>query len=342
MARHAQKAEPTDMTELNRRQQAASFWFRNLRDDICDTFESLEREAAMFDGAPGSFQRTYWDRPEGGGGEMSVMRGRLFEKVGVNISTVTGEFSETMRKEVPGAAANPKFWASGISLVAHMASPHVPAVHMNTRMLVIGDGGFDATGTRVAPVPAPKINDLQEGRAQRAAGNGFAQADPVAQAEAEKHGRLWFGGGADLTPMFDDAEMAQFFHAGFKECCDRHDPTYYPSYKQWCDTYFFLKHRNEPRGIGGIFYDYLDTGDWEKDFAFTQDVGRTFRRVYADVVRARMERSWTPEEREHQLVRRGRYVEFNLLYDRGTRFGLMTGGNTEAILMSMPPEVKWP
>lgn len=341
MTRTAQKEE-LSMSELNRRRQAASFWFRNLRDDICDTFEALEREATGYAGEPGSFQRTYWDRPEGGGGEMSVMRGRLFEKVGVNISTVTGEFSETMRKEVPGAAADPRFWASGISLVAHMANPHVPAVHMNTRMLVIGEGGLDNDGKRIAPVLAPNVKDLQEGRAQRAAGNGISQPDSVAQPAPDTRGRQWFGGGADLTPMFEDAEMAQLFHASFKECCDRHDPAYYPTYKEWCDTYFFLKHRNEPRGIGGIFYDYLDTGDWEKDFAFTQDVGRTFRRLYPEIVRARMQRPWTPEDREHQLVRRGRYVEFNLLYDRGTRFGLMTGGNTEAILMSMPPEVKWP
>ncbi|MBY0354941.1 MAG: coproporphyrinogen III oxidase [Rickettsiales bacterium] len=318
------------MSELTRRQQAASFWFRNLRDDICDTFEALEREATHYEGACGQFERTYWDRPEGGGGEMSLMRGRLFEKVGVNISTVSGEFSESMRREIPGAAKNPQFWASGISIVTHMANPHIPAVHMNTRLLVIGSGGLDASGMRLNPVPVrPPAGDIPQ--------------RPSLHAEAtDSAGRQWFGGGTDLTPMIEDPEMAELFHAALKECCERHDSGYYPSYTAWCDQYFFLKHRNEPRGIGGIFYDYLDTGDWEKDFAFTQDVGRTFRRIYPEIVRARMARSWTTQEREHQLIRRGRYVEFNLLYDRGTRFGLMTGGNTEAILMSLPPEVRWP
>jgi coproporphyrinogen III oxidase len=272
----------------------ASAWFRQLRDDICKRFEALEDELSGSSKPAGHFARTPWQRAEGGGGEMSVMKGRVFEKVGVNISTVHGEFSEIMRKEIPGADKNPKFWASGISLVAHMCSPLVPAVHMNTRMIVIGDN--------------------------------------------TKH---WFGGGGDLTPMYPNEQDTNDFHAAFKSACDRADPSYYEKFKKWCDEYFFLKHRNEPRGIGGIFYDYIDTGNWQKDFAFTQDVGKTFADIYPAIVRKHMHESWTPEQREWQLAKRGRYVEFNLLYDRGTRFGLMTGGNTDAILMSLPPEVKW-
>jgi coproporphyrinogen III oxidase len=272
----------------------ASTWFRALRDDICKRFEALEDELSESGKPAGRFVRTPWQRAEGGGGEMSIMKGRVFEKVGVNISTVHGEFSEIMRKEIPGADKNPKFWASGISLVAHMCSPLVPAVHMNTRMIVVGDN--------------------------------------------DKH---WFGGGGDLTPMYPNEQDTKDFHAAFKGACDRADSSYYEKFKKWCDEYFFLKHRNEPRGIGGIFYDYVDTGNWDKDFAFTQDVGKTFADIYPAIVRRHMHEKWTPEQREWQLAKRGRYVEFNLLYDRGTRFGLMTGGNTDAILMSLPPEVKW-
>ena len=272
----------------------AEIWFSDLRNQICSAFETLE-EALGGDAPVGRFKRKKWTRAEGGGGEISLMHGRVFEKVGVNISTVHGEFSEAMRKEIPGAAENPQFWASGISLVAHMQSPLVPAVHMNTRMIVSGGGA-----------------------------------------------KQWFGGGADLTPMVANGKDTDLFHSALKACCDGFSPEYYPKFKQWCDEYFYLKHRDEPRGVGGIFYDYLSSDSWKQDFAFTQAVGKTLLDTYPKIVRAHMHEKWTPAQREHQLVRRGRYVEFNLLYDRGTKFGLMTGGNPEAILMSLPPEVKWP
>jgi coproporphyrinogen III oxidase len=287
---------PHDIVTIEQQKQQAAEWFRSLRNQLCALFETLEDELDSAAKPAGRFERKAWQREGGGGGgEMSIMRGRLFEKVGINISTVHGEFSETMRKEVPGAEQNPRFWASGVSLVAHLCSPLVPAVHMNTRMLVIGD----AT-------------------------------------------RQWFGGGADLTPMFPDTSDAEDFHTAFKATCDRFNPDYYPKYKKWCDEYFFLKHRDEPRGVGGIFYDYLDSGNWQDDFAFTQGVGQTLADIYPQLVRRHMHKPWTEEQRQWQLVKRGRYVEFNLLFDRGTRFGIMTGGHTEAILMSLPPEVRWP
>ena len=265
----------------------ARAWFEELRDRLCTTFERLEHGAL--------FTRTPWDRDGGGGGTMAQMRGDVFEKVGVNVSTVWGEFDPAFRAQIPGAAEDPRFWASGISVVAHPRNPHVPAAHMNTRMLVTTKG--------------------------------------------------WFGGGGDLTPMLIDnpeaAEDAATFHAAFQGACDAHDPEYYPRFKAWCDTYFMLPHRGEARGLGGIFFDHHDTGDVESDLAFVRDVGLAFHDGYAGIVARRRDMPWTEAERDRQLRRRGRYVEFNLLHDRGTLFGLKTGGNVEAILMSLPPEVRW-
>ncbi len=300
----AQTLARDDASLLEERKARAYSWFQTLQADIISRFEALEDAASppLYKGAAGRFEKTPWKRGDGtedlGGGTMAVMRGRLFEKVGVHVSCVYGSFAPEFAKTIPGAdKSGGKFWAAGISLIAHMHSPRVPAVHMNTRMLVTSDA--------------------------------------------------WFGGGADLTPLLayqreQDFPDAIQFHDAMRAACEGHPGADYAAFKKHCEEYFYLPHRDEPRGIGGIFYDRHATGDWEADFALTQSVGRHFADVYPEIVKRRMLESWTPAERDEQLIRRGRYVEFNLLYDRGTTFGLKTGGNVTSILSSMPPVVKWP
>lgn len=266
----------------------AEKWFSKLRDKICKEFEDIENSESNRN----SFKIKNWKRDGGGGGKMSIMKGNIFEKVGVNISTVHGKFSKNFRSNIPGAEDDGKFWASGISVVSHPKNPFVPAAHMNTRLIVTS--------------------------------------------------KTWFGGGGDITPMKPSKVMSREFHNDLKNSCNRHNENYYDEFKKWADEYFLIKHRNETRGDGGIFFDYINTGNWEKDLGFVRDIGETFLNSYSSIVQKTKNSPWNEKDREDQLIKRGRYAEFNLIYDRGTLFGLKTGGNIDAILMSLPPEVKWP
>ena len=287
------------MSRIEEQKEIARTWFESLRDEFCIIFESIEDDVEgandIMAMSPGNFKRKNWERPEGlangGGGVMSIMHGRVFEKVGVNVSTVFGEFPENFKASIPGAKKDPRFWASGISVVAHPRSPHVPIAHMNSRMIVTT--------------------------------------------------KQWFGGGGDLTPVFPIKEDTKEFHTALKSACDAYNKEYYPKFTKWCDEYFFLSHRNETRGVGGIFYDNLNTENWEEDLAFTKNVGVSFKNAYSTIVKRHMNKGWNENDKYAQLIKRGRYVEFNLIHDRGTKFGLMTNGNTEAILMSLPPIAAW-
>lgn len=285
------------MQDLDQWKMTAKEWFLQLQRDICNTLEAIEARAS----SNATFSKTEWKHcdqsqpnSDAGGGLMAVMRGKVFEKAGVNTSTTYGQFSKEFAKQIPGAEEDPSYWASGISLVIHPKNPYVPIVHMNTRFICTK--------------------------------------------------KAWFGGGADLTPVYPFEEDTKFFHEAFKSACDKHDPNYYPDFSKWCDEYFYIKHRKEARGIGGIFYDYQfieSQNDFDKIFAFTKDVGKTFEQTYNDIVLRHFEKPWTDVEEHTQSVKRSRYVEFNLVYDRGTQFGLQNNGNTEAILMSMPPKAVW-
>lgn len=275
-------SETISKHDTENEKKIAQEWFRELRDQFCNKFEEIDG---------GKFTRKTWKHSGEGGGEMSTLKGTVFEKVGVNISTVKGEFKEDFRKQISGTEEAPNYWASGISVVAHMQSPFVPAFHFNTRFI--------------------------------------------------QTGKKWFGGGADMTPSIFNEEDVNFFHKSIENVCDKHDKKYYPDFKKQCDEYFYLPHRDEPRGEGGIFFDHLNNNDFKRDFDFIHDFGEDILKTICSIIEIRKDKTWSQEEKDIQLYKRGRYVEFNLLWDRGTLFGLKTGGSTEAILMSMPPTAKW-